>query len=56
MALAIREKALGPDHLLVASSLNNMGIVFKDQGEYDKALEWRQTATTSAQSGWPKKH
>jgi tetratricopeptide (TPR) repeat protein len=33
-ALAIREKALGPDHPDVASSLNNLGNVYLRQGHY----------------------
>ena len=31
-SLAIREKALGPDHRDVASSLNNLAIVYRAQG------------------------
>lgn len=37
-AISIQEKALGPDHPLLAASLNNTGVVFDTQGEYDKAL------------------
>jgi tetratricopeptide (TPR) repeat protein len=37
-ALNIREKALGPEHPDVASSLSNLGEVFNKQGKYDKAL------------------
>src|SRR5262249_12811668 len=33
-ALAIREKALGPDHPDVASSLNGLGAVYQAQGRY----------------------
>ena len=36
-ALAIREKVLGPDHLDVVSSLNNLGKLYVDQGQYEKA-------------------
>lgn len=38
-SLAVRKKALGPDHHLVASILSNLGNVFERQGKYDKALE-----------------
>jgi CHAT domain-containing protein/Tfp pilus assembly protein PilF len=36
-ALAIREKALGPNHADVAESLNNLALLYQDQGEYAKA-------------------
>jgi tetratricopeptide (TPR) repeat protein len=36
-ALAIREKALGPDHPAVATSLNNLALLYHDQGQYAQA-------------------
>ena len=36
-ALAIREKALGPNHSGVAQSLNNLGHLYERQGRYDEA-------------------
>ena len=36
-ALAIREKALGPDHPDVATSLNNLAELYRDQGRYADA-------------------
>jgi tetratricopeptide (TPR) repeat protein len=36
-ALALREKALGPNHPDVATSLNNLALLYKDQGAYAKA-------------------
>ncbi|MCX4242308.1 serine/threonine-protein kinase [Paraliomyxa miuraensis] len=36
-ALAIREKGLGPDHLLVAASLNNLGDAVYLAGDYEDA-------------------
>src|SRR4051812_9667923 len=35
--LAIYEKALGPDHSLVATSLNNLAELYHDQGRYAEA-------------------
>ena len=35
--LAIREKALGPDHPDVAISLNNLAALYDTQGDYAKA-------------------
>jgi tetratricopeptide (TPR) repeat protein len=35
--LAIREKALGPNHPSVASSLNNLGMLYASQGHYADA-------------------
>ena len=36
-ALAIREKALGPEHPDVAMSLNNLAALYRNQGAYAKA-------------------
>ena len=36
-ALAIREKALGPDHPDVATSLNNLAALYSKQGKYAEA-------------------
>jgi hypothetical protein len=36
-SLAIREKALGPDHPDVANSLNNMASLYHAQGRYADA-------------------
>jgi tetratricopeptide (TPR) repeat protein len=38
-ALEIRERVLGPDHHLVARSLNNLGGALYMSGEYDRARE-----------------
>ncbi len=38
-SLAIREKALGPDHPDVAQSLNNLALLYYHQEEYEKAAE-----------------
>jgi tetratricopeptide (TPR) repeat protein len=36
-ALAVREKALGPDHPLVAGTLNHLALLYKTQGRYADA-------------------
>ncbi len=36
-ALAIRERALGPDHLDVATSLNELAVLYEHQGRYAEA-------------------
>ena len=36
-SLAIREKTLGPDHPHVATSLNNLALLYSDQGKYAAA-------------------
>ena len=36
-ALAIRERALGPEHPDVAASLNNLAMLYHAQGQYGKA-------------------
>ncbi len=43
-ALAIREKAQGPNHPDVAASCNNIGIVYLAKAEYDRAIEHHQRA------------
>ena len=35
--LAIREKALGPDHPDVAKSLNNLAVLYDNEGRYAEA-------------------
>jgi tetratricopeptide (TPR) repeat protein len=35
--MAIREKALGPDHPDVAASLNNLAELYRAQGQYAQA-------------------
>jgi tetratricopeptide (TPR) repeat protein len=37
-ALAIKEKALGPDHPDVASALTDLGAVYRAQGQYAEAI------------------
>ncbi|HEX9256594.1 MAG TPA: tetratricopeptide repeat protein, partial [Candidatus Angelobacter sp.] len=36
-ALAINEKALGPEHPNTASSLNNLALLLKEQGKFSEA-------------------
>ena len=36
-SLAIHEKALGPEHLDVGASLNNLAVLYYDLGAYQKA-------------------
>jgi serine/threonine-protein kinase len=49
-ALALREKALGPDHFEVAQSLNNIGLALEDAGELRRA----QAAHERALALWEK--
>jgi tetratricopeptide (TPR) repeat protein len=43
-SLAIREKALGPDHPNVATSLNGLASLYKSLGDYAKAERLYQSA------------
>ena len=43
-ALAIREKALGPDHPDTAGSLNNLAALYDSQGQYEQAEPLYQRA------------
>jgi tetratricopeptide (TPR) repeat protein len=44
LALDICENVLGKEHPNTATTYNNIGPVYDNQGEYDKALEWYQKA------------
>ncbi|HNJ42644.1 MAG TPA: tetratricopeptide repeat protein, partial [Acidobacteriota bacterium] len=37
-ALALREKLFGPDHAEVSTVLNNLALLYKAKGEFDKAV------------------
>ena len=41
-ALAGREKALGPEHTLTLLTVNNLGILYRDQGKTKKAEKMLQ--------------
>jgi tetratricopeptide (TPR) repeat protein len=43
-ALAIREKALGPEHPDVAASLNNLAVLYQDTGAYAQAVSFSTRA------------
>jgi tetratricopeptide (TPR) repeat protein len=43
-ALALRKDCLGPDHVDVATTLNNIGRIHVQSDEFDKALEYYQDA------------
>ncbi len=45
-ALAILERALGPDHPDVATSLNNLAALYRDQGRYAEVEPLQQRALT----------
>ena len=43
-ALEIREKVLGPQHPSVATTLNNLALLYESMGDYEKALPLYQRA------------
>jgi len=43
-ALAMREKTLGPEHPVVANSLNNLGLLYTDLGDLRKAESYQLRA------------
>jgi tetratricopeptide (TPR) repeat protein len=45
-SLAIREKALGPDHPDVAISLNNLAGLYDKEGRYAEAEQFYKRALT----------
>jgi len=36
-AIAVKEKALGPDHSSTLSMVNNLGLLYRDQGKLEEA-------------------
>ena len=42
-ALAIKEKALGPEHPHVASNLNNLAELYRARGRYDTRIRKKLT-------------
>jgi eukaryotic-like serine/threonine-protein kinase len=54
--LALREKALGPEHAEVAASLNNLGNALDSSGKYEEALASYQRALAIAEKAQGKAH
>lgn len=44
VALEIAEKNYGPQHINVAKSLNNLAMIYRAQGEIDRAVEYYNNA------------
>ncbi|ATB31745.1 serine/threonine-protein kinase [Melittangium boletus] len=43
-ALELRQKVLGPEHALVAASINNLGTVLSAMGKFEEARVWFERA------------
>ncbi|CAF4246249.1 unnamed protein product, partial [Rotaria sordida] len=52
----IREKAVPPNHPHLASSYNNIGVVYKNMGDYSKALEFYEKAHKIREKALPPNH
>jgi tetratricopeptide (TPR) repeat protein len=55
-SLEIRQKTLPANHLNLAGSYNNIGIVYNNMGEYSKALSSHETALEIRQKTLPANH
>ncbi|MCH7768571.1 MAG: tetratricopeptide repeat protein [Nitrospinae bacterium] len=55
-ALAIKEKALGPDHPYLARRLNNLAELYRAQGQYAKAEPLYQRALANNETAWGPDH
>ena len=55
-ALKITEKALGPDHPLVATGLNNLAGLYYARGRYEEALPLLQRAVSIAEKSLGSDH
>ena len=51
-ALAITEKALGPEHPDVATSLNNLAALYQDQGNMARRSPFINGPWTSVKKPW----
>jgi tetratricopeptide (TPR) repeat protein len=55
-ALKIREEALGPDHLEVAQSLDQIGSAYVHRGDFERALEAHQRSLDIRLAQLPEDH
>jgi CHAT domain-containing protein/Tfp pilus assembly protein PilF len=55
-ALAIREKVLGQEHSLVATTLNNLALLYKEQGNYERAESLLQRALAIREKVFGQEH
>jgi len=55
-ALAIREKVLPMEHPVLASSYNNLAVIYGELGEYKKALDYHQKALATWEKLLPPEH
>ncbi len=56
LALAIREKQLGPEHPDTASSLQNLASLYRDQGKYEQAESLLQRAIAINEKAFGSEH
>ena len=54
--MAVRRKALGDDHLSTADTLNNMALVYVNQGRYDAAVDAYDAAGRAYSSSYGPDH
>ena len=55
-ALAGWEKALGPDHTSTLSTVNNLGLLYRDQGKLAEAEQMYQRALLGLQNSSGSEH
>jgi tetratricopeptide (TPR) repeat protein len=55
-ALAIREKAFGPEHPKVAEALNNFGLLYRTKGDYARAEPLHQRALAISEKAQGPEH
>ncbi len=54
--MAIREKALGPEHPDTAGSLNNLAVLYRAMGDYAKAEPLYRRALAIREKALGKEH
>jgi tetratricopeptide (TPR) repeat protein len=50
------EKAWGPEHILTFSTVNNLGLLYADQGKIDKAEKMYLRALQEKEKAWEPEH
>jgi tetratricopeptide (TPR) repeat protein len=55
-ALAIREKAYGPEHPITANTMNNIGATLEALGRFDEALDYQRRALAIREKVLPAVH
>jgi tetratricopeptide (TPR) repeat protein len=54
--VALAEQSYGPDHPKLASALNNLAVLYEEQGRYEDAESLKKRALTIGEKAWGPDH